>query len=571
MTDMSGPQLTVQPGTAPAPALIGSPVVWGSAALVAIAIGLALHMHADVGPAIPVVLAACVFTLMGLVHVLIVRSRDLAQLHERVENLHRDQHQARQQLAHFAVALAPANLAASTAVAAVTHPVRGHQPAGGTDERTTGGHDADRPGSNQQIPARPPLRGTAAATANRQPPAPAPQNPGPRTAPAQPRQASAAVDNSFDGSTAGKSHAPAASATGDTNANSQALSAGNRRELPPGDAGASEPRKWRRPRGGADSHAGEVPSEPRAAMPASAAAPGPGGTGRQHTGVLAAPLDGSAETPVDAPGAMPPDPDWSFQSAHDDAAIRVVADAIEAGRVEVYLQPIVALDGLSTVSYEAFARLKDGDDRLLLPEQFEPLAAQAGLGLEIEQLTIFRTIHLMRQLESRGKLSPVFVNISLPLLTHGNFFREFIDVMKDHRTISSFLILEFSQAAAKAASEAEFESLDALSRLGFTLSLDEVEHIDMDFQPFVERGMAFLKIRAHVFKDGLSATGSLLATNEIRPLFEDAGLQLIVNGIADESSLDIVLQEGVSYGQGMLFGEPRPLKAELVSQSSAAA
>ena len=42
-----------------------------------------------------------------------------------------------------------------------------------------------------------------------------------------------------------------------------------------------------------------------------------------------------------------------------------VLDAVEAGRVEILLQPIVGLEDRSVVSYEAFPRLKDEDGEYL--------------------------------------------------------------------------------------------------------------------------------------------------------------------------------------------------------------
>jgi len=117
----------------------------------------------------------------------------------------------------------------------------------------------------------------------------------------------------------------------------------------------------------------------------------------------------------------------------------------------------------------------------------------------------------------------------------------------------------------------DLESLDTLARLGFTFALDDVDHVEMDFESLLSRGLAFVKVSADVFRHGLIAGEAVIPTDEIRLLFEDAGLQLIVHHISDEAGLDAALAQTVTFGQGNLFAKPKPVKADLLSDANRAA
>ena len=248
-----------------------------------------------------------------------------------------------------------------------------------------------------------------------------------------------------------------------------------------------------------------------------------------------------------------------------------VRAAVEAGRVEVHLQPILSLDGLVTVSYEAFPRLKDEAGAIIKPSDYLSFAHRAGLSSGIEKLALLKAIHVLQQLDARDKLSPIFINVSQELLSDGHFFSTFIEAMKETRNLSQNLVLEFAQPIAAAFDERDLESLDTLSRLGFTFALDDVDHVEMDFEPLISRGLSFVKISADVFRHGLIAGESLIPTDEIRLLFEDAGLQVIVHHISSEAGLDTALAQSVIFGQGNLFAEPKPVKAGMLNETGKAA
>src|SRR5437588_632173 len=95
------------------------------------------------------------------------------------------------------------------------------------------------------------------------------------------------------------------------------------------------------------------------------------------------------------PAAPATSPDKSPQSAPAEIApdgraemIATVRDAIDGGRVDLYLQPIVTLPQLKVRYYEAFTRLRTGDGVMLQPAEFLEAAEAGGLMPQIDKLLL---------------------------------------------------------------------------------------------------------------------------------------------------------------------------------------
>ena len=169
------------------------------------------------------------------------------------------------------------------------------------------------------------------------------------------------------------------------------------------------------------------------------------------------------------------------------------------------------------------------------------------------------------------KFADVLIVAGQGVWHNGRFFAEFVDAMQGSRNLSTFLVLEFSQPIAAAFDDKDIESLDTLARMGFTFALDNVDHVEMDFAALISRGLAFVKVSADVFQHGLIAGEAVIPTDEIRDLFENASLQVIVHHLSDEAGLDVVLAQGITFGQGNLFAEPKPIRAAVLGESTRAA
>lgn len=274
---------------------------------------------------------------------------------------------------------------------------------------------------------------------------------------------------------------------------------------------------------------------------------------QQQTGSRVVPLPG-----VEAP-TLPVD------QMNDADLLDVIRHALEDNRVDLYLQPIVTLPQRKVKYYEALTRLRGGRGEIIMPGDYMRVAEPAGMMPTIDNLLLFRCVQIVRKLNERDSDTGVFCNISVNSLLDSDFFPQFIEYMQHNTQLADQLVFEFSQSTVNACGPIEMASLSALAKLGFRFSMDQVTDINLDYRRLHEMNIRYVKIAAHVLvgqaDDGLTD----IRPEDIKELMARYGMNLIVDMIEKERAVVDVLDFNVDYGQGYLFGTPRPVRDEVLA------
>jgi cyclic-di-GMP phosphodiesterase TipF (flagellum assembly factor) len=123
-------------------------------------------------------------------------------------------------------------------------------------------------------------------------------------------------------------------------------------------------------------------------------------------------------------------------------------------------------------------------------------------------------------------------------------------------------MFEFPQSTIENMDANLDRDLSRLANLGFRFSLDQVTHFDFDPYALGQRNFRFVKVEAHGLLPAI-AGGQPVEVESLKRRFDLAGLDLIVEKIESEAMLVELLELGIDFGQGYLFGEPRLSKPEL--------
>ena len=246
----------------------------------------------------------------------------------------------------------------------------------------------------------------------------------------------------------------------------------------------------------------------------------------------------------------------------DSDLLETIRASLEENRVDLYLQPIVSLPQRKLRYYEALSRLRAEDGTVIMPAQYMKIAAPAGLMSVVDNLLLFRCVQLVRKLSGKHRDVGVFCNISADTLTDTEFFPQFLEYMHQHRDLASNIVFEFAQSALAQAGNKGAENLAYLSSLGFTLSLDHVETLAIDFAHLRKLGFRHIKVRASTLTDGMTGAGALVTAEDLKKLLERQGLNLIAERVEDEKTVVQLLDFAVDFAQGYLFGEPRAARED---------
>ncbi|MFZ3354281.1 MAG: EAL domain-containing protein [Xanthobacteraceae bacterium] len=247
--------------------------------------------------------------------------------------------------------------------------------------------------------------------------------------------------------------------------------------------------------------------------------------------------------------------------------IGAIGSAIDSGKIDLFLQPIVMLPQRKVRFYEAMSRLKADNGDVVAAADFLKYAEAGALMPKLDHLTVTRCVQVVRRLLLKNREIGLFCNVSGLTLTDASF-STFLELVEANRAIAPSLVFEFSQSAVRAMGPIEHESLAALAERGFRFSIDNLTDLRVEPRELMDRGFRFIKASAGLLLNRVGATSSDIHPADFSDLLARYGIDLIAERIESENVVVDLLDYDVRFGQGFLFAPPRPVRAEALQTTN---
>ncbi len=255
-------------------------------------------------------------------------------------------------------------------------------------------------------------------------------------------------------------------------------------------------------------------------------------------------------------------------------ATRIVRDALENNRVDLYLQPVVGLPQRRTYFYEGYTRIRESNGAVVAPGDFLAAAEEAGLITDVDNLLLLRCVQIVRRLTKADRRVGVFCNVSVNSLADEDFFPAFLDFLRRNSDLAGALIFELPRAAFEARSAVAARNMARLADFGFRFSIDQVSDLSLDLAELQRAGVRFLKVpgtrlveAAHGGEPIAGREPGALRPEDIAGLFARYGIDLIAEKVENEGTVVEVLDLDIAYAQGHLFGAPRPVRDDVITEA----
>jgi PAS domain S-box-containing protein len=231
-----------------------------------------------------------------------------------------------------------------------------------------------------------------------------------------------------------------------------------------------------------------------------------------------------------------------LDARHRGAGAQAVVRAnLEATAFSPFFQPIVKLDDGTVVGYEALTRFSGNES----PALAFAAAARAGLGIELETVTMAAAVKAAGRLPSEAYLS---LNASPQFIHSGGVEAAIAGVARP-------IVIEITEHVAIG----DYDSLrQALADLGpgVRLAVDDAGAGFASFRHILELAPDFVKLDIALVR-GIDQDPARQALAAGMVFFAtERGLQLIAEGIETPEELATLRRLGVPLGQGFLLGRP---------------
>ena len=260
-------------------------------------------------------------------------------------------------------------------------------------------------------------------------------------------------------------------------------------------------------------------------------------------------------------------------SQRPDAA-ELVRDALDENRVDLYLQPVVGLPQRRTYFYEGYTRIRTADGQVVPPAEFLSAAEEAGLIADVDNLLLLRCVQIVRRLTKQDKRVGVFCNVSIRSLGDEDFFPAFLDFLRRNSDLSGALIFEMSRAAFECRSAVAARNMARLSDYGFRFSLDGVDDLSVDLAELQRAGVRYVKVAGTRLIEAVNGGEPIagrepgaIQAEDVAGLFARYGVDLIAEKVETDSTVVEILDLDIAYAQGHLFGAPRPVREEVITEA----
>lgn len=229
-----------------------------------------------------------------------------------------------------------------------------------------------------------------------------------------------------------------------------------------------------------------------------------------------------------------------------------IASALDDGRMLVYCQPIVELTGAPGCwGRELLVRMRE-DSQVLGPEMFLPEAELYELVQAIDVWMVAQALRLV----SVAPGTVLSVNLSGLTVCDPSARAKIAAMLEADPAAARSLVFEITETANVKHLQAAGEFARELTRLGSEVALDDFGVGFGAFTYLRQLPVSYLKIDRSFTWNLPGSPEDQRMVKGVIGLAHEFGLRVIVEGIENHATLDLVREYGADFGQGMHIGRP---------------
>lgn len=227
-----------------------------------------------------------------------------------------------------------------------------------------------------------------------------------------------------------------------------------------------------------------------------------------------------------------------------------IRNLIDDNNFTLFYQPVVSLETRKTHHYEALMRFKDGR------KPFDTIRMSEQLGLVQD----FDLAVAKKAIETLGihKTTSIAVNLSGQSVQDEAFRNNLQQLLLPFRSTNKLLMFELTESSAIEDLEAAGKFLKWLRQAGFGVCLDDFGAGAAAYAYLRRFDVDFVKIDGPFLREAKENPRQRALIRSVAVLCKELKCSVVAEMIEDEDTAKLCKGMGIEFGQGYLFGKPRP-------------
>lgn len=230
--------------------------------------------------------------------------------------------------------------------------------------------------------------------------------------------------------------------------------------------------------------------------------------------------------------------------------------ALQRDDFVVHYQPLVVPATAELVAFEALVRWQDAERGIVGPNEFIPLAEDAGLIESIGGWVLHAVCTQLREWRAEGLDAHVHVNVSPRQLRRPDFPTTVREALVAEGLAPSSLTLEITESAAMLDAERANPVVRALHELGVRLAIDDFGSGHSSLSRLRDVPVEVLKIDQSFLRGVPDDPQGAAMTRAIIELGAALGMLTVAEGVTSEAQRLFLVQHGCPLAQGFHFSRP---------------
>jgi diguanylate cyclase (GGDEF)-like protein len=233
--------------------------------------------------------------------------------------------------------------------------------------------------------------------------------------------------------------------------------------------------------------------------------------------------------------------------------------ALDRGDFLLHYQPQVDLASGAIVGAEALIRLKHPELGLVMPDRFISIAEDSGLIVPIGDWVIGEACRQAAAWRSAGLPDLVVaVNLSAVQFKRGELEKSISRALLDSGLAPDLLELELTESILIDDTEKVLGTVRRLKTLGVKFSIDDFGTGYSSLAYLRRFNVERLKIDRSFVRDIVSDPDDAAIVRAVIQMARSLGVQVIAEGVEDETTRDFLRLQHCDQAQGFLFARPMP-------------